>query len=120
MEQLLDAILELIRLVLAQILDPGPIVREFGRLHRALDHGIVHPIEFEREEQQVHRCLRQPLGDVTVEFGDRGIDAVAGMNQTGIGSEPAGEIVDRLVAPDRFGEPLAAVLLRDPLRSLPL
>ena len=40
-EQLLDAILELIRLVLAQILDPRPVMRQFGRLHRAFDHGVV-------------------------------------------------------------------------------
>ena len=32
MEQLLDAIFELIRLVLAQILDPGTIMRELRRL----------------------------------------------------------------------------------------
>ena len=93
---------------------------EFGRLHRAVDHGIVDPVEFEREEQQMHRCRRQPLGDVAVEFGDRGIDAVAGMNQAGIGAEPAGEIVDRLVAPDRFGEPLAAALFCGPLGKLAL
>ena len=81
MEQLLDAILELIRLVLAQILDPRTIMSEFGRLHGALDHGIVDAIEFEREEQQMHRRVGQPLGNVAIEFGDRGIDAVAGMNQ---------------------------------------
>ena len=120
MKQLLDAILELIRLVLAQILDPRAIMPEFGRLHRAFDHGIVDPVEFEREEQQMHRRIRQPLGDVAVEFGDRGIDAVAGMNQTGIGPETPGEIVDRLVAPDRLGEPLAAALVGRPFRELAL
>ena len=111
MKQLLDAILELVRLVLAQILDPRPVMREFGRLHRTLDHGIVDAVEFEREEQQMHRRVGQPLGNVAVEFGDRGIDAVAGVNQAGIGPEAPGEIVDRLVAPDRLGEPAAA----DPL-----
>ena len=40
-EQLLDAILELIRPVLAQILDPRPIMREFRGLQRVLDHA--HP-----------------------------------------------------------------------------
>ena len=91
---------------------------EFGRLHRAIDGGIVDAIEFEREEQQMHRRRRQPLGDVAIEFGDRRIDAVAGMNQAGIGPEPAGKIVDRLVAPDRFGEPLAAALFRGLFRKL--
>ena len=37
MEQLLDAVLELIRLVLAQILDPRAVMRQLRRLHRALD-----------------------------------------------------------------------------------
>jgi hypothetical protein len=92
-------------------------VPKLGRLHRTVDRCPVHPIEFEREEQQVQRCRRQALGDVTVEFGDRGVDAVAGMKQAGIGSEPAGQIVDRLVAPDRFGEPPAAVLFCGALRK---
>jgi hypothetical protein len=35
---------------------------EFGRLHRAFDHGIVDAVELEREEQQMHRRRRQPLG----------------------------------------------------------
>ena len=120
MKQLLDAIFELIRLVLAQILDPRPVMSELRRLHRALDHGIVDAVEFEREEQQMHRGRRQPLGNVAVEFGDRGIDAVAGMNEAGIGAEPAGEIVDRLVAPDRLGEPAAAVVAGNAFRQLAL
>ncbi len=111
-KQLLDAILELIGLFLAQILDPRPIMRQFGRLQRAFDHGIVDPVQFEPEEQQMHRCIGQPLGDVAVEFGDRGIDAVAGVNQPGIGAETAGEIVDRLKASHRLREPGAAALLR--------
>jgi len=37
MKQLLDAILQLIGLVLAQILDPRAIMCEFRRLHRAFD-----------------------------------------------------------------------------------
>ena len=88
------------------VLDPRPVMGEFRRLHRALDHGVVDPVELEREEQQMHRGRREALGHVAVEFRDRGIDAVAGMDEPGIGAEPAGEIVDRLIAPDRFGEPL--------------
>ena len=57
MKQLLEAILELIRLFLAQILDPRTIMTEFGRLHRTLDHGIVDPVKLEREEQQVDDAL---------------------------------------------------------------
>ncbi len=68
----------------------------------------------------MHRRVGQPLGNIAVEFGDRGIDAVAGMDQPGIGAEPAGEIVDCLIAPDRPGEPLAAVLLRGVFGELAL
>ena len=120
MKQLLDAILQLIRLVLAQIFDPGAIVSEFRRLHRAFDCRIVDAVELEREEQQMHGRIGQPLGNVTVEFGDRGIDAVAGMNQAGIGAQTPGEILDRFVAIDRRGEPFAAALLRRLLRELAL
>ena len=95
-------------------------MREFGRCHRAFDRRIVDAVEFEREEQQMHRRIGQPLRNVAVEFGDRGIDAVAGMNQAGIGSKTAGDIVDRLVAPDRLGEPLAAAFAGGSLRELAL
>ena len=119
-KQLLDAIFELIRLVLAQILDPRPVMGELRRLHRALDHGIVDAVEFKREEQQMQRGRRQPLGNVAIEFGNHGIDAVAGMNEAGIGAEPAGEIVDRLVAPDGLGKPASAVVAGDAFRELAL
>ena len=120
MKQLLDAIFELIRLVLAQILDPRTVMSEFRRLHGALDHGVLDAVEFESEEQQMHRGRCQPLGNIAVELGDGGIDAVAGMNEAGIGAEPAGKIVDRLVTPDRFGEPAAAVFPGDAFRQLAL
>jgi hypothetical protein len=120
MKQLLDAILQLIRLVLAQIFDPRAKMCEFRRPHCAFDDRIVDAVELEREEQQVHRRIGQPLGNVAVEFGDRGIDAVAGMNQTGIGTQTPGKILDRLIAPDRPGEPLAAILLGRLLRKLAL
>ena len=119
-KQLLDTVFELIRLVLAQILDPGPEVPEFGRLHRAFDHTIVNTIQLEREKQQMHRRRGQPLGNVAVEFGDRGIDAVAGMNEAGVGTETACEIVDRLVTPHRFGKPASAIFLGGVFRKFAL
>ena len=84
MKQLLDAILELIRSVLAQVLDPRAIMRQFRGLHGAVDDRIIDAVEFEREEQQMHRRVRQVLGDVTVEFRDHRIDTVAGMDEAGI------------------------------------
>ena len=39
------------------------------------------------------------------------------MNEAGIGAEPAGEIVDRLVALDRLGEPKAAIVAGNAFRQ---
>ena len=119
-KQLLDAIFELVRLVLAQILDPRPVMGQVLRLHRTLDHGVVDAVELKPEEQQMYRGRRQPLGDVAIELGNRRIDAVAGMNEAGIGAEPAGEIVDRLVAPDGLGKPASAVIAGNVFRELAL
>ena len=119
-EQLLDAVLELIRLVLAQVLDPRPVMPEFRRLHRMLDHAIVNAVELEREEQQMRRGRRQPLGDVAVKFRDRGIDAVAGMHETGIGTKSPCEIVDRFIASHGFREPLSAIFPCAMFRQLAL
>ena len=77
-----------------------------------LDHGIVNAVELEREEQEMRRGGGQPLGDVAVELRNRGIDAVAGMDEAGIGAEPAGEIVDRLIALHGPREPFSAIFSR--------
>ena len=53
MEQLLDAVLELIRLLLADVLDPRPVVAEHGIGHRGLEPGVVDAIELELEEQEM-------------------------------------------------------------------
>src|SRR3954451_20073364 len=58
----------------------------------------------------MHRRVVQPLGDIAVEFGDRGIDAVAGVDQSGVGAKTSREIVKGLIAPDRLREPLATLL----------
>ena len=109
MEQLLDPILELVRLVLAQILDPGPVVIERRRCHRALDHLVIDAVEFEREKQKVRRGCGDAFGHVAVELRDRRIDGIARMGEPRIGRQPPGEIVDRLIAPDRLGQPLATI-----------
>ncbi len=103
-EQLLDAILELIGLVLADVLEPRPVVAERGIGHRGFELGVVEPVELEHEEQQMRRRGGDALLHVAVEFGARRIDRVAGMNEPGIGDEPAEQIVERLVALHRLGE----------------
>jgi len=52
-EQLLDTILELIGLVLAEILDPGAVIRVPPSALRARSPRR-RPVEFEREEQQMN------------------------------------------------------------------
>ena len=68
MEQLLDPILGLIGLILAQVLDPRPVMAELARLHGVLDHGMVDAVKLEREEQQMRRGRGQPLRDIAVNF----------------------------------------------------
>ncbi len=68
----------------------------------------------------MHRRRRDALGDVAVEFRNRRIDAVAGMDETGIGAEPAGEIVDRLITANSVREPHAAAGLGRLFRELAL
>src|SRR3954470_7167351 len=67
-EELLELVVELVRLLLAQILDPGTVVRELGGLHRAVQNIVIDAIELEREEQQMRRCRRQALGNVAVKL----------------------------------------------------
>ena len=66
----------------------------------------------------MHRGRRQPFGNVAIEFGDRGIDAVAGVHEAGIGAEAAGEVVNRLVAPHGLRQKAAAVILCRPFGQL--
>jgi hypothetical protein len=47
MEKLLDAILELIGLFLADVLDPRPVATERGVRHGVLQDGVVNLVEFQ-------------------------------------------------------------------------
>ncbi len=103
-EQLLDAILELIGLLLADVLEPGPVMTERGILHGRVELGIVDAVELEHEEQQVRGCCGDPLLHVGIELGALGIDGVPGMDQAGEGHQPAKKLVERFVALDRLGQ----------------
>ena len=52
---------------------------------------------------------REAFLHVAIEFGARGIERVAGMDEPGIGGEPAEQIVEPLVALDGFRERAAGV-----------
>ena len=112
MEELLDAVLELIGLLLAHVLEPGPVMRERGVAHGRFQRGVVDAVQFEREEQHVDGGGGQPLLHVAVELGDHGVGGVAGVSERGIRDQPAELVVERLVAADRLGDTWTSVLAR--------
>jgi len=103
-EELLDAILELIGLVLADILQPRPIMPERRLLHGGFELGIVDTIELEHEKQKMRGGGGDALLHVGVEFCARGVDGVAGMDEAGIRNEPTEKIVERFVTLYSLGE----------------
>ena len=109
-EQLLDLVLELERLVLADVLEPGPVAGERLRLHRRVEHRIVDAVELEGEEQELARGRGQPLLRVAVELGPLRIGGVARIDEAGIGHDPAEEVLDRLVAQHGGAERVCGVL----------
>ena len=107
MEQLLDAVFELIRLVLADVFEPRPVVPERRLLHGGLELGVIDAVELEHEEQEMRGRRRDALLHVGVELRAGGIDGVARMHETGKRNEPAEKIVERLVALYGFHQPRA-------------
>src|SRR5207253_8671731 len=96
-KELLEAVLELIRFLLADVLEPRPIVAERRILHGRRKLVVVEAIELEHEEQQVRGRGGDALLYVGVELRARGIDGIAGMDEPGIRREPAENVVERLV-----------------------
>ena len=101
-EELLDAILKLVWLVLPEIDHPRPVVSEqrVGR-QRFLDQRILDQVEFEREKQQMRRRVGHPLLDVAVKLGALRIRGVAGIDQTGIGRYSPDQFLDCLIVAQR-------------------
>jgi len=97
-KDLLDAVLELEGLVLAQILDPGAITPEgFVGGQCCLDIGLLDLVQFQREEQQMRARVRHLLLDVAVELGALRIAGIAGIDEAGIGHDAADQFLQRLV-----------------------
>ncbi len=119
-KELLDAVLELIGLVLADVFDPRPVVRQRPILHGGFELGVVEAIELEREEQEVRGGGGDALLHVGVEFRAGGIDGVAGVEEAGIGREAAEKIVERLVALHRRRELRSRLGSLDERRELAL
>jgi hypothetical protein len=104
MEELLDLVLELEGLVLADVLEPRLVARERLRPHGGFEHPVVDPVELEREEEELARRRGQALLGVAVELRALRIGGVAGIDETGIGHDPAEQILDRLIAHHRRAE----------------
>ena len=105
-EQLLDAILELVGLVLPQIEHPGPVVAE----HRIgvecpENQRVVDEVQFQREEQQMRAGVGHLLLDVAIELGALRVRRVAGIDEAGIGGDAADQFLQRLEVAQRFAEP---------------
>ena len=108
-EQALELVGELMRLLLADVLEPGAIMPERRRAHRRLKLRIVEAIEFELEKQEIAGERGHPFLRVAVEFRPRRIAGVGGVEQRRIGHDAAGQILQRLVRLDRRGQCLARV-----------
>ena len=83
-EQLLDVIGELVRLLLADVLEPRTVVAERRRGHRGLETGVVDPVELELEEQEIARERRHPLVRVAVELRPRRVARVGGVKERSV------------------------------------
>ena len=103
-KQLLDPILELVRLLLADVLQPRPVMGEARVRHRGRELAVIEPVELEHEEQEMRRSGGNAVLHVAIEFGARRIDRIAGMDQARIGNDPADEIIERLITLDRSQE----------------
>jgi hypothetical protein len=108
-EELLDAILELIWLLPTNIFEPRAVVCQRAILHGSFELGVVEPVELEREEQEMRGRGGDALLHVGVELRARGIDGVAGVEEPAIGHKPPEKIIERLIALHRLGERRAGV-----------
>ena len=82
---------------------------ERRRSHRRLELRIIDAVELKLEEQEIAGERRHPLVRVPVELRPPGVARIGGVKQRGVGHEAAGQILHRLVDPDRRGQRLARV-----------
>ena len=108
MQQPLQLVVELVRAEHAQVAQPGRPAgqRRIGEL--GIQHGVVDPVQLQREEQQVRTDGRDPLAGGLVELGRGGVGAVGAEQQLSVGHDPAQHLLDLLVLGERRRELRAA------------
>ena len=104
-EQLLELVVELIGLLLAQILEPRTVMAELGFRHRRLELGIVEAVQLERKEQELRGDGGDLLLDVAEEFLPLGVGGIGGIEQARIGHDAAHDVVERLELTHGFRQP---------------
>ena len=112
-EEALELVLELMRLLPPDVLEPGPIMRERLRGRGLRERLVVELIELELEEEDIGLGFGQPFLRVAIELGAKGIAGVPGIDEAGIGHEAAHQLVEPLVARDRLVQGRAALAARE-------
>src|SRR5215471_3612540 len=101
-EQPLQVLIELIGLLLAQVVDPGLVVRQRLHLQGASELCLIELVELELEEDQVGGDGGDLFLDVAVELGVLGIRHIAGKQQARVGAEPTDGVAQALVGGNRL------------------
>ena len=97
-EELLDAVFELVGLVEAQVDDPRAVMAEGGVGGECgVDDGVVEAVKFKREEEEVRGGVGELFLHVAIEFGALGVLRVAGVEEGSVGGDLADQLFERLV-----------------------
>ena len=109
-EQPLELLVELIGLLLAQVVDPGPVAGERRHLQRLRQRSSSIWLSSSSKKMRSRGDGGHLLLDVAVELGARRVGRVGGVEQAGVGAEPAHHLAQALVGRDRGGEPVGGEL----------
>ena len=107
-EELLDAVVELVGALGAQVVEERLVGGELRRLQRLRERRVVDAVQLQREEQELCRDGGQAILQVAIEFRAGGIGRVARIDQAGIAAEAAEDFLDALIGANGFGERGAA------------
>ena len=107
-QQLLQLVGKLVRTEHPQVAQPGaPSGQSGGFRQLGLQHGILQPVQLQRQEQQVAADVGRPLLHGLVEAAVFRLRGIAREKQLGEGQDPPQDLLHRLVAPDRRRQGIA-------------